>query len=99
MTNQDDRDSVASHCSSPDVERVYQEFWKPIVERDGVLDVEQVKRELFDFWQAMQRVPKVYCHVTGDQVSKMLTDAEVVCNLADEHYSHDSLKPPMQGQI
>ena len=72
---------------STDVERVYQEFWKPIVEIDGKLDVQQVKQELFDFWQVMERVPKVYCHITGDQVSNMLTDVDVVCSLADDYYS------------
>lgn len=81
--------SAASLCSLPDdptVDEVYEDFWKPIIERDGVLDIEQLKKELFDFWQVMERVPKVYCHVTGDQVSKLLTDADTVCNLADEHY-------------
>lgn len=69
-----------------DVESVYQEYWAPLVERDGVIDIEQVKKELFDFWRIMQRVPRVYCHITGGQVSKILTDADVVCALADDHY-------------
>lgn len=67
-----------------DIEQVWQEFWKPIVEKDGVLDLEQVKKELFDFWQAMQSVPKVYCHVTRDAVSKILTDPDVVISIADD---------------
>lgn len=73
--------------SDQEVERVYREFWAPIVEADGRLDIEQVKRELYDFWQAMQMVPKVYCHITGNRVSKILTDSNVVCSLADEYYA------------
>lgn len=69
-----------------EAERIYQEFWKPIVERDGVLDVAQLKRELFDYWQVMQSVPKVYSYVTGGQVSKVLTDPVTVNALADDHY-------------
>ena len=76
----------SSGCSSSEVERVYQDFWKPLVERDGIVDMEQVKKELFDFWQVMDRVPKVYCHITGGQVSKILTDPEVVNALADDYY-------------
>lgn len=70
-----------------EVERVYQEFWKGIVENNGELDLEQVKKELFDFWQVMERVPKVYMHITGGHVSKILTDPGVVMSLADDFYS------------
>lgn len=68
-------------------ESVYESYWKSLVEEDGVLNVDQVKKELFDFWQVMQLVPRVYCHVTGDQISKLLTDPEAVMNVADDHYA------------
>lgn len=72
----------------PTPQSVYDDFWKDIVEKDGELDIEQIKKELFDFWQAMESVPKVYCAITGDQVSKILTHPETVIALADEHYSN-----------
>lgn len=68
-------------------ESIYESYWKSIVEKDGVLDVEQVKKELFDFWQVMQLVPPVYCHVTGGQISKLLTDPDAVMSVADDHYA------------
>ena len=71
------------------IEQVYQDFWKPLIEKDGVLDIAQMKRELFDFWQVMQSVPKVYDHVTGGKVSKILTDPDVVIALADDNYQDD----------
>lgn len=67
-------------------ESVYDQFWKGLVEKDGVVNMAQVKKELFDFWQLMENVPKVYCHVTGGHASKPLTDPNTVCSLADEHY-------------
>jgi hypothetical protein len=70
-----------------EIERVYQEFWKSLVEPSGWLDKELIKKELFDFWQVMERVPKVYNHVTGGQVSKILTDPDVVKALADDYYN------------
>ena len=80
------KEPQSAPSSTSEVEKVYQDFWRPIVERDGCVDMEQVKKELFDFWQVMQSVPKVYCYITDNQVSKILTDPDVVCNLADEYY-------------
>lgn len=79
MSNDTERDPV-------DV--VFDDFWRPIVsDVEGDLDIDQIKKELFDFWQAMQEVPKVYCHITGNQVSKILTKSEVVISLADDSYA------------
>ena len=69
-----------------DIENRYQYFWKDIVEKDGKLDIEQIKKELYDFTTLMNNISKVYCHITGNQVSKPLTDPDAVCALADEYY-------------
>lgn len=69
---------------SREVERVWREFWAPIVLRGGKVNLAQVKRELFDFRQVIESVPKVYLAVTGGRVSKPLTDPEVVIALANE---------------
>lgn len=65
---------------------VYRDFWAPLIEEGGQIVPEKLRAELFDFWQVMQRVPLVYCHVTGDQISKLLTDSDTVCAVADDHY-------------
>jgi hypothetical protein len=70
-----------------DVEKEYQEFWKGIVEKDGVIDIEQIKKELFDFSKLMANASKVYEHVTGHQLSKINYDADVVIALAEDHYN------------
>ncbi len=70
------------------VDVVFEEFWSLIlIDDQGDIDLDQVKKELFDFWQVMQEVPKVYCHITGNQVSKILAKAEVVISLADDSYA------------
>lgn len=68
------------------VDQVYDDFWKNIIENDHGIDIVQMKKELYDFWMMIQEVPKVYDHVTGGQVSKPLTSADVVNSLADEYY-------------
>jgi hypothetical protein len=63
-------------------------FWKPrVTNDDGTIDMEKLKRELFDFSTLMESAAEVYEHVTGGAVSKVNTLPEVVCSLADEHYS------------
>lgn len=65
--------------SNYDVERVYQDFWKEIIcDKDGKVDIEQVKKELCDYYKILQEVPKVYSEVTGGVLSKPLYDAETV---------------------
>ena len=60
-----------------DVEREWKDFWEPIVAPEGKLDLEQLKKELYDFRVVMQEVEKVYIHVTGGKLSK--------CNVAAQH--------------
>jgi hypothetical protein len=70
-----------------DYEKTYEEFWKPIVETpEGEPIFDQIQRELHDFSTLMHNVSLVYEHVTGGQVSKPLTDPEVVKTMADDHY-------------
>lgn len=68
-----------------DPEREWQEFWRDIVAPGGVVDIEQVKKELCDFSMLISFVPKVYDHVTGGQASKPLTLPSVICALHDDH--------------
>lgn len=51
-------------------EETYKNFWKLIVEKDGEVDMEQVKKELHDFHFVMNQVSKVYDHLTGGNLSK-----------------------------
>ena len=74
---------------TPEVEKVYQEFWKDIIcKEDGTIDIEQLKCELSDFYRMIQEVPKVYCEVTGGILSKPLYEAETVLELFRKKYSN-----------
>ena len=65
---------------------IYEEFWKPLIETDGKLDMELLRKELYDFYIVIEEVSKVYCHITGNQISKPLTSADAVISVADEYY-------------
>jgi hypothetical protein len=69
------------------VDKLWKEFWKPIVcKEDGTVNVDQLKKELADFYFIMTEAPKVYYHVTGGKLSKPMYPADTVCAEADEYY-------------
>jgi hypothetical protein len=64
-------------------EQVYQEFWKGIVEdENGIVDMEQIKKELADYRVLLQEVPKVYDELAG--FSKPHTRAGVIIDAVNE---------------
>lgn len=67
-----------------DYKEEYEYFWKEIVEVNGVLNLDQVKRELFDFSFMINEVPKVYDHISGGHISKPLTHAHHLIDKFDE---------------
>lgn len=68
------------------------EFWKTIIcDKDGNIDVEQLKKELCDFYFVINEVPKVYCEVTGGTLSKILYDPETVISCFNERYGQKAV--------
>jgi len=73
--------------SDADVEKVWRDFWAPLLEKDGAVDIEAVKRELFDYANLLDEVPRVYMHVSGGMISKPNTHASAVISVADDNES------------
>lgn len=71
-------------ATDEDVERTWKTFWAGTMAPNGVVDLEAVKRELFDYACLLDAVPKVYMHVTGGKVSKPTTLPDVVIAMADD---------------
>lgn len=67
-----------------EVERVWNEFWKPIVCKNETLDIEQIKKELCDYLFLLEQVPKVYNHITNGLLSKPNYYADAVIAAADD---------------
>ncbi len=67
-------------------EQVYNDFWKGIVEdENGNVNMDQVKRELYDFHVLIGNIPIIFDHVTGGGCSKPMTKPEVVIALHDDY--------------
>ena len=69
-----------------DYKENYADFWKDIVETNGVLDLDKVQRELSDFHFLMEEALKVYMEVSGGMISKTNTYAFEVLNLFEEKF-------------
>ena len=46
------------------------DWWRDIVYTDGKLDEGQVLDELVDYYHVLREVPKVYCAITDNRMSK-----------------------------
>jgi hypothetical protein len=60
------------------------EFWSKVVYPDG-MTAEHVRAELADFNFIIEQLPKVYCHITGDRLSKHMYSADTVIRVAEDH--------------
>jgi hypothetical protein len=68
-----------------DYEKTWEDFWADIVAPDGAVQMDQVKRELHDFYRIMSDLPKLYMEVTGGRVSKPNTRVDVVMDFYEEN--------------
>ena len=65
------------------------EFWKDIVcNEDGTINIEQLKKELCDFSLMIGEVPKVYCEVTGNMLSKPIYYADTIISIFNERFGN-----------
>lgn len=76
-----------SHGVDPEVVECFLDFWWPIIEKDGRLDLAQVMRELYDYRTVMQEVRHVYDHLTNGKFSKPNTAAEYIIAAVEANYS------------
>lgn len=71
----------------PEAEQVYQEFWKDIIcNEDGSINIEQLKKELYDYSRVLDNVPAVYSEITGGMLSYPTYKSETVLNIFREKY-------------
>lgn len=69
-----------------EVEKEYEEFWKDIVEDDGVLNKEQIKKELYDFSMVMVNCSKAYSEMTCGNITKPNTYFSEVLGIFQEKF-------------
>lgn len=74
----------------PDYMRTFDTFWRPLVSTNGMVDMDKVARELADYHDMLDEVPKVYDHVTRGRFSKPNTLARHVIAAHDDVCTEDT---------
>lgn len=68
------------------VNEVWEKFWRPLVYTEsGELDLEQIKKELFDFHFLIENMPKFIEHATGGACSNPMVHLSVLESLHDDY--------------
>ena len=68
-----------------DYKKDWEDFWKEIVtDEDGNVDLDQIQKELSDYSYMLEEVPKVYCAITNNTLSKPFYKAETVITMAQD---------------
>lgn len=70
----------------PEMEEIWTKNWKHILIKEGVLDLQQLKKELADFTNILNEVRTVYSHVTGNTLSGCLHKSKNVIKQTEEYY-------------
>ncbi len=67
------------------IEKDFNTFWKHlIINDDGSVNLDHLKRELVDYSTVLGEVSRVYDHVTHGNISKPNTSAEDVISVSDD---------------
>ena len=73
-----------------EIEKDFNKFWKEIIcNKNGTINIKQLKKELYDYHYLMQQVPIVYCHITEGKFSKLMYPAETIIREANDIISRD----------
>ena len=71
-------------CKDKEVEECWNNFWEDIIVKDGNLDLDQIKKELYDYHLLLENTRKLYFELTNGAISKPLTEPSVIINLVEE---------------
>lgn len=64
----------------------FRSSWQSILYEDGVLDVNQMMRELIDYSFILKQLPTIYSEITNGTLSKPFYTADTVLKLFREHF-------------
>lgn len=72
-------------CAGCEPDAVWERFWKDIIlNENGEVDIEQLKKELADFHHMMEQIPVIYMRMTGGMLSKTGYWAEQILSLNNQ---------------
>ncbi len=70
--------------SKPSWEERFKTFWKPLLKTNGKWDEKKISDELHDLVFIYEQVGEVYCHLTGNLLSKPMYYAGTIITAHDD---------------
>lgn len=70
----------------------YRQFWRPILEKKGKLNKQQLMRELFDYSNLCDAATQVYRYATGGAVGKLNATIDSMKKIIDEVRGRDIMQ-------
>lgn len=68
------------------VDAVWESFWKDhLIDNDGHLKIDQMKKELHDYLWVLENYAKVLDYATGGKVTKPEAQYEAIRSAIDDH--------------
>ena len=96
--SEDFREGSHDFENQEDVDRIFDDFWRPILTGNGdEVDLELVKKELYDYHFVMCEVVKVYDHITNSTLTKPNYKADSVISVY-ENCVQDAIKQAISEQ-
>lgn len=78
------------------VVKSWREFWRDIVAPDGMISMQQIKKELHDYYRLMCTVSEVYAELTNGQLTKPNTDPRYIIGYAQENYEEAAYRDVLE---
>jgi hypothetical protein len=70
----------------------YKEYWKPLFGFFGLLNFNQVKKELSDYLIVIENVPHVYMEITGGTLSYITYESKTVIQEYEKYIERDYIE-------
>jgi hypothetical protein len=71
---------------NPVAEEIWNRNWKHILIKEGIFDLQQLKKELADFTNILSEARNVYSHITGNTLSSCTYKSKTVIEQTERHY-------------
>lgn len=69
---------MSRNITQNEINENFESYWKPLIETNGEIDIEKVKKELFDYYTAIEEVSAVYDEITNGRFSKPNTARQYI---------------------
>lgn len=80
-----------------EINKIWEEFWVPILYPDNQFDIEQLKKELADYYKTINSTTYIYNQITKGIASNHTTSVIDIMNIHDKLWEEKNATGDMLG--